>query len=74
MSGHFINKKIVKLWWDGWDEKKHPGSLFYMSEQKSVEKISMLSDAFFKKNFGANLKSQIPHSAVSLIKLYKFKM
>ena len=34
-----------------------------MSEQKSVEKISMLSDAFFWKNFGANLKSQIPHSA-----------
>ena len=42
-------------------KKKHPGSLFYMSEQISVEKFAMLSDAFFIKNW-ANSKSQIPHS------------
>ena len=27
------------------EKKKHPGSLFYMSEQKSVEKFAMLRDA-----------------------------
>ena len=32
--------------WMGQDEKKTlPGSLFYMSEEKSVEKFTMLRDA-----------------------------